>query len=85
MLKLLNFQFYENTLTFRILIEEDDTKIYNISVDADSEMFTNLESEVPDDYKIYERQARMALTEYRKQHEDFPIQGLPEMITSLFV
>ena len=84
MLKLLNFQFYENTLTFQILIE-DDTKIYNISVDADSEMFTILESGVPDEYKIYERQARMALTEYRKQHEDFPIQGLPEMITSLFV
>ena len=85
MLKLINFSLCKNILTFQVLIEDDETRIYKISVDVDSQMFTILESEVPDDYKIYERQARMTLAEYRKQHGDILVQDLPETITSSWV
>ena len=77
MLKLTNFEFFDNILKMVVLIEGDESRAYEICVDTDSEMFDIVQSDIPDEYRIYERQAQMALREYDKQHND-----LPESITS---
>ena len=48
-------------------IEGDNKKTYRMSVDVGSntEFYTVVSSNIPDEYKIYERQARVALHEYK--------------------
>ena len=65
-----------------VLIEGDASRAYEISVNTDSEIFSIVQSDIPDEYRMYERQVQMALREYDKQHKDTFLNNLPESITS---
>lgn len=58
-----------------VLVEGNEDLAYYMSVDTDTEYFSVVESDIPSEYKIYERQAKTALRRYRGKE-------LPETITS---
>ena len=75
MLKITDFIFNGNILSMTVLIEGKGELAYYMSVDTDTEYFSIVESDIPDEYRIYERQAKIALRRYRGKE-------LPEIITS---
>lgn len=77
MLKLKDFTLNEQTLTMTVLIEEDEKKAYRLSVDVKTKYLSVVNSEIPSDCKIYERQAKTALRRYREKE-------LPKTITSMW-
>ena len=58
-----------------VLIEGKEEQAYRMSVDVTTEYFDVISSEIPAGERMYERQARVALTKYRGKE-------LPEVITS---
>lgn len=77
MVKLINLFLENHILSMMVLIEGDEARAFKLSVDMQTEYLTVVESEVPDEYKIYERQAKTALRRYRGKE-------LPETITSVW-
>ena len=77
MLKLIDLSLDGHILTMTVLIEGDANRAYRLSVDIETEMYSVVNSEIPDEYKIYERQAKTALRRYRGRE-------LPESITSMW-
>lgn len=75
MLKLKDFILDGNVLSMTVLIEGDEEQAYRMSVDVTTEYFDVVSSEVPVYDIMYERQASMALINYRGKE-------LPEVITS---
>lgn len=65
MLKLKNITIAGNIISMLVLIECDENRAYALSVDADSEWYSVVKSDIPADDRIYERQAKVALREYR--------------------
>ena len=56
----------ENTmLSFLVVVEGDGRLAFPIVVDTSTEMYRVVRSSVPENYKIYERQARVALLSYK--------------------
>ena len=77
MLKLKNFTFDGNILTMTVLIEGDENRAYSLSVNTDTEFYSVVNSDIPQEYKIYERQAKTALRKYKDKE-------LPDTITSMW-
>lgn len=75
MLKIKNFVFNNDILSMIVLVEGDENRAYNLSVDINTEYLSVVESDIPQEYKIYERQAKTALRKYRGKE-------LPDTITS---
>lgn len=74
MLKLTNFKITDNHLYMDVLVEDEDIK-YRLCVDKSDAIFPVVSSSIPSEYKIYERQARIALRRYIGK-------ALPESISS---
>lgn len=70
MLRLKNLRLNGHILFMTVLVEGDENRAYQLWVDADTEWFTTIKSDVPDEYRTYECQAKMALRRYKNQ--DFP-------------
>lgn len=66
-----------NILTMTVLVEGKEDAAYRLTVDTEPEFFKTLESEIPDEFKSYERQAKVALRRYRGQE-------LPERVVSMW-
>ncbi len=77
MLKLTDFSLNGHILTMKVLIEGDANRAYLLSVDIEKERYSVINSEVPSEYKIYERQAKTALRRYTGK-------SFPEVITSMW-
>lgn len=77
MLRLKDFSIVGCVLLMTVLIEGDESKSYRMSVNMDTEYLTVVESNIPDEYKIYERQAKTALRQYRGKE-------LPNVVTSMW-
>lgn len=77
MLKLINFKKNEDRLYMDVLIEGDTNNRYQLCVNGKDPMFSIISSDIPDEYKIYERQARVALRRYIGKK-------LPETVTSVW-
>lgn len=77
MVKLINLFLENHILSMMVLIEGDEARAFNLSVDMKTECLNVIESEIPDEYKIYERQAKTALRRYRGKE-------LPDTITSMW-
>lgn len=75
MLKLKNFSVNGNILSMSVLIEGNEIESFRLSVDKETEFLTVTETDIPPNKKIYERQARTALLNYREKE-------LPDEITS---
>lgn len=60
MVKLINLFLENHILSMMVLIEGDEARAFKLSVDTQTECLSVVESEVPDEYKIYERQAKTA-------------------------
>lgn len=65
MLTITNVKIIDNILYFLLLIESDPAHSYAMAVDLSTDALSVIDSEVPDEYKIYERQARAAIMAYR--------------------
>lgn len=78
MLKLKDFVLEGHILTMTLLVECKEELAFRMSVDTNTEWFTVVSTEVPDEYKMYERQASVALHTRRDE-------PLPETITSSWV
>ena len=48
-----------------VLIEGKEDMAYHMSVDLGSERYSVIDSDIPEEYKLYERQARIALLGYK--------------------
>ncbi len=58
-------------LTVAVIVEGKEELTFLLSVDTNTEYYSVVRTEIPGDYKIYERQAREALLRYRgKQMPD---------------
>lgn len=77
MLKLIILQLKGNILEMTLLVEGDENKAYNMSVDITAENLTTVSSDVPKEYRMYERQAKTALRKYKGKE-------LPKVITSMW-
>lgn len=77
MLKLKAFSTTGNILSMSVLIEGNEKEIYKLSVDTNSDFLSVAESDIPFEKKIYERQARTALLNYKSKE-------LPDEITSVW-
>lgn len=77
MLKLIDLSINGHILTMTVLIEGDANRAYQLSVDMETERYSVVKSEIPSEYKIYERQAKTALRRYKGK-------ALPEVITSMW-
>lgn len=75
MLKITDFILNGSILSMTVLIEGKEELAYDMSVDTDTEYFSIVESDIPAEYRIYERQAKTALRRYKGRE-------LPETITS---
>ena len=64
MLILTGFVPVDNLLKMTVLVECDPARAYPLVVDMGSEFPAVVESGVPEEYRIYERQARTRLREY---------------------
>lgn len=78
MLKLKDITVEGNIISMLVLIECDESRAYKLSVDMNTERFSVVKSEIPEDYRIYERQAKTALRQYRGK-------DIPDMIVSAWV
>lgn len=65
MLKLKDITIAGNIISMLVLIECDENRAYALSVDTDTEWYSVVKSDIPADDRIYERQAKVALREYR--------------------
>ena len=63
MIKIINIAVIEHTL--KCMIIGDNGKTYNMTCALDTECFNILSSDIPREFGMYERQARMALLEYK--------------------
>lgn len=70
MLEMRDFQIDGTIITFIMRVECDAARSYSMSVDMTSDIPAIVNSEVPDCYSIYERQARTALRNYK--NKDIP-------------
>ncbi len=77
MLKLIDLSLEKHILSMTLLVEGDTNKAYRLSVDTQTEWFDTLQSDVPEEYALYESQTKMALRRYRGK-------VLPESITSMW-
>lgn len=77
MLKLIDLSLNGHILTMTVLIEGDANRAYQMSVDIKTERYSVVNSDIPSEYKIYERQAKTALRRYKGK-------SLPEIITSMW-
>lgn len=77
MLKLINFEKDGTCMHMDVLIEGDEKLRYQMCVDMEDPMRHVISSNIPDEYKIYERQARVALRRYIGKK-------LPETVTSVW-
>ena len=77
MLKLINITVNGNIAEMLVLVEGKENMAYHMSVDLDSERFSIITSEVPDEYKMYERQARIALLRYKGKE-------IPAIVSSMW-
>ena len=75
MLKIINIIIDGTLLSCMILIECDPGKAYRLVLDTTKDFYPVVDSEIPEDEKMYERQARMALFQYHGKE-------FPETITS---
>ena len=78
MLKLKNITIAGNIISMLVLIECDENRAYALSVDTDTEWYSVVKSDIPADDRIYERQAKAALREYRGK-------TIPDEIVSAWV
>lgn len=65
MLKLKDIAIVNNIISMVVLIEGDANRAYKLKLDKNTEWLSVIETEIPEEYKIYERQASMALLEYK--------------------
>lgn len=77
MLELIKLKLENNILTADILIEGDQNRRYAMTFDLSGKVAVILKSDVPDEYRIYERQAMVALDYYIGKE-------LPEKITGMW-
>lgn len=77
MLKLINITVNENAAKMLVLIEGKEDTAYHMSVDISSERYSVISSNIPKEYKMYERQARIALLRYKGKE-------LPNIIGSMW-
>ena len=78
MLKIRELEYITDTIvSFIVLVEGKENMAYHMSVDLDSERFSIITSEVPDEYKMYERQARIALLRYKGKE-------IPAIVSSMW-
>ncbi len=75
MLKIQNLRGDGIKLYMDVLIEGDATNSFELCVDQNNTMYPVLSSSIPEEYRLYERQARMALRKYIGRE-------LPETIVS---
>ena len=75
MLKIINLQGINSTIIMDVLIEGDQMQMYKLCVKQDNDIYPVIDSSIPAKYKLYERQARMALRKYNDRE-------LPEEIIS---
>ncbi len=54
-----------NVLCVMVFIEGKEEQAYQMSVDISTEYYTVISSEIPENHKMYERQARIALLRYK--------------------
>lgn len=78
MLKLKNITIEGNIISALVLIECDENRAYELSVDANTEWYSVVKSDIPTDDRIYERQAKTALRQYRGK-------AIPNEIVSAWV
>ena len=78
MLKLKNITITGNIISALVLIECDENRAYEMSVDANTEWYSVVKSDIPADDRIYERQAKSALRQYRGKK-------IPDEIVSAWV
>lgn len=78
MLKLKDITIAGNIISMLVLIECDENRAYALSVDTDTEWYSVVKSDIPADDRIYERQAKVALREYRGK-------TIPDEIVSAWV
>ncbi len=64
MLRIINIKADGDQLYMEVLIEDNGNERYGLCVDKSSDMYPVISSQIPEKYKIYERQARMALRKY---------------------
>ena len=64
MLKIQNLRGDGIKLYMDVLIEGDATNSFELCVDQNNTMDPVLSSSIPEEYRLYERQARMALRKY---------------------
>lgn len=77
MLKLVDLSLNGHILTMTVLIEGDANRAYRLSMDIETERCSVINSDIPSEYKIYERQAKTALRRYKGK-------DLPVVITSMW-
>ncbi len=70
MLKIINLKNDQSQIVMNVLIEGDPTQMYELCVKHDNDIFPVIKSDIPQQYKLYERQARMALRKFIDR--DFP-------------
>ena len=75
MLKLINIRKENDIINALLLIECDSKLAFNIKYIIKENEIDVLESDVPDNYKIYQRQSLLAF-------DDYDLDNLPESITS---
>lgn len=63
MIKILNITVIEHIL--KCIIIGDNGETYHMTCDLDTKYFNTISSDIPEEFKMYERQARMALLEYK--------------------
>lgn len=65
MLTLTDFMFKSgNLLSFTVQVECDPDRAYSMTVENDGDIFPAVSSNIPDEYRIYKRQASVVLQSY---------------------
>ena len=77
MLKIINLRNINDTIVMDVLIEGNRAQMYHLCVEQDNDVYTVISSNIPVEYKLYERQARIALKKYSNRK-------MPEEITSIW-
>ncbi len=77
MLKLTNIKINGNAAEMLVLIEGDTDKAYSLKLGMSGECYSVISSDIPSEYKMYERQAKAALRKYHGKQ-------LPDEITSMW-
>ncbi len=65
MLNLKNTSIAANIISALVLIECDENRAYELPVDASTEWYLVVKTNIPTDDRIYERQAKTALRQYK--------------------